>query len=125
MARPAVRRAFWFCLGIVALALAFAGVALPLLPTTPFLLVAAFAFARSSARMHSWLINHKVFGPLIENWRKHGAISVRAKTLAVASLVGVFLLSVWLQVSAPFLAIQAIVLSASGAFILSRPSGPR
>ncbi|MEM8935549.1 MAG: YbaN family protein [Pseudomonadota bacterium] len=120
----AVKRAFWFCLGILSLSLAFAGVALPLLPTTPFLLVAAFAFARSSSRMHAWLINHKVFGPLIENWRDHGAISKRAKMMSVISLAAVFMISLVLNASTLVLAIQAVVLSASGAFILSRPSGP-
>ncbi len=125
LVRSAMTRFFWFCIGLIALALAFVGVALPLLPTTPFLLVAAFAFARSSSRMHAWLINHKAFGPLIENWRQHGAISNRAKTMAVVSLVAVFMLSLWLKAPGSVLAIQAVFLLGSGVFILSRPSGPR
>ena len=71
-------RALWFVVGLCAVALAVLGVALPLLPTTPFVLLAAFAFAKSSERWHTWLRRHRVFGPIIENWREHGAISRRA-----------------------------------------------
>ncbi len=118
-------RGLWNLLGFLALALAFAGAALPLLPTTPFVLLAAFAFARSSPSMHAWLMNHKIFGPLIKDWRDHGAISPRAKALSVLSIVAVFALSLALQASTTVLIVQAVVLSASATFILSRPSGPR
>ncbi|MDG2479242.1 MAG: YbaN family protein, partial [Alphaproteobacteria bacterium] len=66
--------------------LAILGVALPLLPTTPFLLVAAFAFARSSDRWHRWLREHRVFGPLIADWQEHGAIDRRTKLLSVLAM---------------------------------------
>jgi len=119
------RRAAWFAFGAAALALAALGVAAPLLPTTPFVLLAAFAFARSSERWHAWLTGHRVFGPLIENWRAHGAISRPAKAagdLAMAVVVGVSL-----AISAPVvvLAIQGVVLAGAAVFILSRPSPPR
>ena len=120
-----MKRGFWFSIGNLALGAAIAGAALPLLPTTPFLLVAAFAFARSSPRMHQWLIDHAVFGPLINDWREHGAISGRAKFWALASMAAVVALSVWLKVPVFVLSIQTIVLLAVGIFILSRPSGPR
>ena len=58
-------RIFWLLFGLLATGLAFAGALLPLLPTTPFLLLAAYAFARSSKRLHDWLLNHRQFGPLI------------------------------------------------------------
>jgi len=51
-------RMSWLVVGVVALALGALGIALPLLPTTPFILVAAVAFARSSTRLHAWLVNH-------------------------------------------------------------------
>jgi uncharacterized membrane protein YbaN (DUF454 family) len=119
-----VLRALWFAGGLGALALGALGVALPLLPTTPFVLLAAYAFARSSQRWHNWLLNHRVFGPMIANWRHHGAIDRRAKVASVISMVGIFLLSLALSVSPPVLAVQAIALTGAGAFVLSRPSPP-
>lgn len=118
-------RTAWLIVGYAALGLAIAGAALPLLPTTPFLLVAAFAFARSSPRLHQWLITHPQFGPLIENWHRHGAISVKAKAAALFAMAAT-LGSSWLfGVSTDLLALQAVVMAGAAAFILSRPNGPR
>ena len=122
--RSTVGRLVWFALGMTALGLGMLGVFLPLLPTTPFVLLAAFAFARSSKRWHDWLLAHRIFGPMIENWRAYGAISRRAKILSAVSLLGVFCLSLVLNVSSTVLIIQAIVLSASALFILTRPLPP-
>ncbi len=105
--------------------LAGLGVALPLLPTTPFILVAAFAFARSSRRWSAWLHTHPLFGPLIHHWQQYGAISRRAKILGVTSMVGVFALSLAFQAPLPVLGVQAMVLSASAVFLLSRPLPPK
>ena len=102
----------------------FIGAALPLIPTTPFILLAAYAFAQSSERWHNWLINHKVFGPLIADWQEHGAISRRSKILAIISMVAVLSLSWYMDVALRFLVLQAIVLSGSALFILTRPSPP-
>ncbi len=117
-------RAMWIAVGFAALALAALGVVLPLLPTTPFLLVAAYAFARSSERWHAWLLSHRVFGPIIEDWRRHGAIGRRTKIVGVAAMAGVLALSVAFDVDSIVLAVQAVVLTASAAFVLSRPSPP-
>ena len=117
-------RAVWFAVGLGAVAMAVLGVALPLLPTTPFVLLAAFAFARSSDRWHAWLRQHRVFGPIIENWRRHGAISGRAKIIGVISMIAVFGLSLVLNVAPAVLAVQAVVLTGAAAFVLSRPSPP-
>ncbi len=118
-------RVVWFVVGLLMVLLAGLGVALPLLPTTPFILVAAFAFARSSRRWSAWLHTHPVFGPLIHHWQKYGAISRRAKILGVTSMVGVFALSLAFQAPLLVLGVQAMVLSASAAFLLSRPSPPK
>ena len=117
-------RAFWFVVGITALGLGAVGVVLPLLPTTPFVLVAAFAFARSSDRLHNWLLNHKTFGPLIANWQQYGAISRPAKIMAAISMVAVFGLSLVLGAPRLALIIQALVLSGAAAFVLTRPDPP-
>ena len=108
-------------LGLISLAVGALGVFLPLLPTTPFVLVAAIAFANSSDRLHQWLLEHDVFGPLIENWQRHGAISKRAKLISAISMVAVLVISMLLTVPTTVIVIQAIVLGGSAAFIISRP----
>ena len=69
----------WATLGLLCVALAMVGVVLPLVPTVPFLLLAAFFFARSSSRLHTWLLTHRTFGPLIVDWQSSGAIRPAAK----------------------------------------------
>jgi uncharacterized membrane protein YbaN (DUF454 family) len=119
-----VIRGFWLFLGLLSLALGAVGVFVPLLPTTPFILLAAYCFARSSRRLHHWLVHHPTFGPLIENWNRYGAIARRAKILGVISLIAVIGLSVILGAPARILIIQAFILSATGLFIVSRPLPP-
>ncbi len=73
--------------GWLLVALAVLGIFLPVLPTTPFLLVAAACFARSSERFYVWLLENRLFGPLIRDWREHGTIPRRAKWTAIAMIV--------------------------------------
>ncbi|MFW8633898.1 YbaN family protein [Cribrihabitans pelagius] len=110
-------------LGLLCVALAVVGIALPLLPTVPFLLLAAFFFANSSERLHDWIIAHAVFGPMILDWRERGAIRPRAKTAATLSIAAVFGLSLALTLPTHLLGIQAAVLSLVLLFIWTRPSG--
>ena len=100
------------------------GLVLPLLPTTPFMILAAGCFARSSPRLHDWLLAHPAFGPAIVNWRDNRAIAPRAKRLALAAMAAAFGLSVVLGVGAKVLAVQAIVLAVMGGWIWTRPDGP-
>lgn len=118
-------RAVWIFVGIVSLALGAIGIFLPLLPTTPFLILAAFAFANSSNRLHTWLVEHNVFGPFIANWRRYGAISRPAKIASVLSMIAVIGLSMLLDAPASIIVVQAIVLSASALFVVTRPEPPR
>ena len=117
-------RTFWFVVGLGSILLGAMGIFLPLLPTTPFLLLAAFAFARSSDRWHTWLHHHRLFGPIIDDWHQFRAIDRRAKIASVVSMVGIFVLSLALQVTPIVLAVQAVVLTITAAFLLSRPSPP-
>ena len=75
--------------GIAALGLGVTGVFVPLLPTTPFLLLAASCFFRSSERLYSWLIRHPWFGDYIRHYREHRAITLRAKVVTLLLLWGV------------------------------------
>jgi uncharacterized membrane protein YbaN (DUF454 family) len=74
-------------LGFTFVALGAVGVVLPLLPTTPFLILAAACFARSSERWHNWLLNNPTFGPMIRRWETQRCVSRSTKGVAIASMV--------------------------------------
>ncbi|WP_068116137.1 YbaN family protein [Tropicimonas marinistellae] len=118
-------RVLWAIGGVSSLGLGTLGAVLPLLPTVPFVLLAAYCFSRSSDRMHDWLLDHNIFGPMIHNWRESGAIGLRAKRLATVTVAAVFGLSILMGVRPILLAIQAAVLGAVLIFIWSRPTGSR
>jgi len=90
--------------GAVCVVLGIIGIFLPLLPTTPLILLAAACFARSSHRFHDWLLANRTFGPLILEWEKHRSIPRRTKLFAIALMsltLGVsivfFVKPAWLQ----------------------------
>ncbi len=118
-------RWLWFGLGLLFLALGLVGVVLPVMPTTPFLLVAAAAFAKSSPRMHRWLLAHPTFGPPIRNWQEHGAISPFAKRLAVGTMAVTFAVSALIGLRWEALLAQGLLMGAGAAFVLTRPSEPK
>lgn len=117
-------RLLWLSAGCLSLVLGIIGIVLPLLPTTPFLLLAAFCFARGSAKLHHWLVNHPRLGPPIRDWETYRAISRRGKLLAMIAIVGVFVISILAGVATYVIVIQAVVLSAVSTFILTRPIPP-
>ncbi len=116
--RPSRRIRFrvprWLLLGTGCLfvGLAVLGAVLPILPTTPFLLVAAACFARSSPRFYARLLSNPTFGPLIRDWRESGSISLPAKRTAVALITIVGGTSVAFFVPGPWLKL------AVGAFLV-------
>ncbi len=119
-----VTRLLWLLLGFLALVLGSIGAFVPLLPTVPFILLAAFAFAQSSERMHTWLIEHNLFGGMIKDWRRYGAISLRAKIASVVTMALVLIISALHGVAAWILITQAVILSGSAIYVLSRPLPP-
>lgn len=114
-------RIFWAIAGGLVLAIGVAGIVLPLVPTTPLLLLAAFCFARSSPRLEMWLVEHPSLGPPIRDWRAEGAISRRGKIWAVVAIAATFGLSVWLGLPSHVLIVQAVVLGTVSLFLLTRP----
>lgn len=82
-----LHRLLYLALAYVCLALGIIGIVLPGLPTTPFVLLAAWAAARGSDRLHQWLLAHRVFGPMVRDWQASGAVSRRAKWAATLTML--------------------------------------
>ena len=117
-------RTLWFVLGCLALALGVVGLFLPIMPTAPFIILAALAFSRSSERLHARLLAHPQFGPIILNWQDYGAIAPWAKALSVG-MMSVSVVIGWLMGLSPLLVgVHLAIVAAVAVFILTRPSGP-
>jgi uncharacterized protein len=116
-------RLVFLCLGWLFVALGVIGAFLPVMPTTPFLLLAVACFARSSPKLEAWLMNHPRFGPPLRNWRERGAISKRAKVTAI-SLMSLSYVAFWFGSHPPaWLALLVAALMIGPAiFMLTRPS---
>jgi uncharacterized membrane protein YbaN (DUF454 family) len=115
----------WVFLGIGFLftGLGFLGAFLPLLPATPFFLVALWAFARSSRRFHDWLYHHRVFGPPLRAFSEHRVVPRYAKAASLSTMTVTFALA-WLGGRTPAwgLAAMAVIFLGSAAFVLQFPS---
>ena len=74
-------------LGFLFLFIAFVGLLLPVLPTTPFLILSAWFFARSSEKWHQWLLTSEVFGPMLNNWEENRCVSLRTKIAAITMMI--------------------------------------
>ena len=117
-------RWLWWLLAYASLGLGIVGILVPGLPTVPFVLLAAFAAARGSQRLHDWLLAHRRFGPMIGDWEREGAVSRRAKrlaTLMMALCAGVM----FLTAPKPWMAATGTVTMACVALWLWRRPEPR
>lgn len=119
--KGAVVRIGYLLLGFVSLALGAVGLLLPILPTVPFVILAAFCFARSSPALERRLIEHPRFGPHIEAWRSRGAISRKGKAAAAIAFAASALLGL-LLLSAPWSFIPLAAALIGGSWVMSRPS---
>lgn len=116
------QRMIYFCAGWGFLILAVIGIFLPLLPTTPFLLLTAYFFARSSQRWHNWLLQQPHLGPVILDWQRHGVIRLRVKVLATALMVPLVTLSLLKETIPLYARIMAgLICLGVLIFIWSRP----
>ncbi|MDT3666687.1 DUF454 family protein [Cronobacter dublinensis] len=91
-----MQRTILLILGWLAVVLATLGVVLPLLPTTPFLLLAAWCFARSSPRFHHWLLYRSWFGGYLRHWQQYRAMPPGAKPRAILVILATFAISLWM-----------------------------
>ena len=116
-------RLIFLCLGWLFVGLGVVGAFLPVMPTTPFLLLAVACFARSSPRLEAWLMNHKQFGPPLRNWREKRAISVRAKATAIALMAASYA-AFWFGTAPPVwrAVLVAVLMIGPAIFMLTRPS---
>ncbi|MEO5337503.1 MAG: YbaN family protein [Magnetospirillum sp. WYHS-4] len=126
MLAAATKRYLLIVLGWSFVVLGVVGAFLPVLPTTPFLLIALWAFARSSGRFHAWLYHHPQLGPPLQRWEQHGVIPLRVKFLSVGAMA-VSLVYVVGFSGAPWPAVggMALFIAYGAWFVLSRPSLPR
>ncbi|MDJ0766890.1 MAG: YbaN family protein [Myxococcota bacterium] len=111
-----VGKVFLIVAGVLSLTLGVIGIVVPLLPTTPLLLLAAACFVRSSDRLYRWLMNHRIFGPYIKNYREHRAVTFRTKAFTLVLLwvaIGystIFVVNaLWLQVVLVLIAVAVTV----------------
>lgn len=117
-----MKRQFYLVAGWASLGIGAIGAFLPLLPTVPFAILAAFCFARSSPRLETWLLTHPHFGHHISAWREKGAISRKGKIAATAafafSIILALILSPW-----PWAMVPVIAAAVTGSWIWTRPEG--
>lgn len=119
------KRWAYFLVGWLFFGLGVLGVFLPVLPTTPFMLLALWCFSQSSARFHHWLYHHRLFGPALQRWRDGRVIPLKAKVIALSTMaaslsyVTIFRHPPWY-----LLAIMASTMGYGAWFILRCPSQP-
>jgi uncharacterized membrane protein YbaN (DUF454 family) len=118
-------RPVYFVAGWVLTAIGIAGVILPLLPGTVFLILAAACFARSSQRFENWLLTHPKLGPGVVAWRERGAIPLRAKIIAISAMSLSFALIVISHAPPVALWVSGLCLAGSALFVGTRPGLPK
>lgn len=109
-----MRKTVYKQLGFLFLALGFLGIPLPVLPTTPFVILAAWCFAQSSEKWHQWLLASDLFGPMLRNWEQHRCISRRAKLTALVMMLTVGVLSLVLALESTWQRVLAAALMLTG-----------
>ncbi len=118
-----MKKVSFLIIGHISLSLGIIGAFLPILPTTPFLLLSAYFYSKSSPRLHNWMINHKYLGPPLKNWQEGGVIGLKSKIIATIMIVLVLIfririleINLWIKV------IATTVLASVLLFIWTRPS---
>jgi uncharacterized protein len=116
-----MRRQIYLGIGFVSLLLGGIGAFVPLLPTVPFIILAAFCFGRSNPALEQRLLEHPTFGPHLEAWRQRGAISRRGKSAALVAFAASALLGL-LLLQWPWALIPVLAGLIGGTWILTRPT---
>lgn len=106
--------------GLVSLGLAILGVILPGLPTTPFVLLAAACFARSSPRLYQKMLAHRYLGPMVRDWESHRSLSLKIKWLSTLLMGAMVCLSAWQLQHRPWASVAVLALGGVGAVVVWR-----
>ena len=114
-------RFLFYSIGVTSLSLGAIGAFLPILPTVPFLLVSAWAFARSSPQLQQRILNHPSYGHHVRNWQEKGAISRLAKIWAIGAMSLSVAVTIWMSLPLWTIAMQAGICALVGAYIVTRP----
>lgn len=120
-----LKRAAYLLLAYASLGLAILGVFVPGLPSTEFVLLSAWAAARSSPRLSRWLEQHRVFGPLLRNWRNGGVITRKSKAIASLAMGTCLALLLWHQPPLWLLLCAGGGMACGALYIWSRPEAQR
>jgi len=115
------RSVFYMMFAYVCIALGIIGALLPVMPTTPFLLLAAWAAPRGSPALHRWLYEHKTFGPVLEAWDENRAVSTTSKWLACIFMMGSWLLMLYQTETWIVPGISGVIFLSVGAYLVTRP----
>ncbi len=119
-----LKKYIYISLGLIFVGLAFLGVFLPGIPTTPLILLSAWFFSKSSQRLEKWLKNNKTFGPLILNWEKYRGINRKSKIVAICLIIPTFAFSIYsisiIQIKI-FLGLFCVSLCS---YLITRPEPP-
>lgn len=106
--------------GGVSLLLGVIGIFLPGLPTTPFVLLAAACFAKASPRVHQWMLQHQLLGPMLRNWHEHRSLTRKTKSIAIVSMVLMLSISMWSFSGRLWIQLALLALGAIGAAMVLR-----
>lgn len=117
-------RALYLAIGLACVGLGVLGAFLPVLPTTPFLLISLWAFSKSSARLERWLLEHKRFGPRLVAWRTHRVIPLAAKLAAWGSMLASLTLMIVTRRSLIATVGAAAIMAIGATYVASKPSKP-
>lgn len=94
-----IHKPVFFTIGILSLSLGYVGIVIPGLPTTVFILIAAWAFSKCSTKFTYWIENHRLFGPMVLNWQQYRGLSRRAKKVAILTIIPTFAFTIFIAFS--------------------------
>lgn len=116
-------KSFYFALGWVFVGTGVVGAFLPVLPTTPFMILALWMFSKSSARFHNWLYHHPIFGPPLQKWQQHRVIPPLAKMASVSMMSASLIYMIfWSSIPVWGVIMAALIMAYAAWFVLSKPS---
>lgn len=118
-----LKSSFYLALGYLSFALGFIGIFLPILPTTPFMIVALWAFSKGSKKMHNWLLNHPKFGKSLQAWEQHRIIPIKAKLTALLFISASATYILFFSNIPTYAAVMSVsTMACAITYVLTRPS---